>query len=174
MPPYRRFVAEIVGRANAGRRRELEIERPLLTPLPPRRTTDFEEDLVTVTRSGGFLLRRVFYTVPSRPIGHRLRVRIGACSRAGRGTRGMTGSSASSAVNQCCRCHAVGHRKAAPCAAAPFMSSTAAMSSMPCAASRACHAFARKLSALSRRRSLTLADDGFSNGAWFRLVSPIT
>jgi hypothetical protein len=55
MPLYRRFVAEIVGRANAGRRRELEIERPLLTSLPPRRTTDFEEDLVTVTRSGGFL-----------------------------------------------------------------------------------------------------------------------
>ena len=76
MPLYRRFVAEIVGRANAGRRRELEIERPLLTSLPPRRTTDFEEDLVTVTRSGGFLLRRVFYTVPSRLIGHRLRVRI--------------------------------------------------------------------------------------------------
>jgi hypothetical protein len=73
---YRHFVAEIVGRANAGRRRELEIERPLLTSLPPRRTTDFEEDLVTVTRSGGFLLRRVFYTVPSRLIGHRLRVRI--------------------------------------------------------------------------------------------------
>jgi hypothetical protein len=44
--------------------------------MPPRRTTDFEEDLVTVTRSSGFLLRRVFYTVPSRLIGHRLRVRI--------------------------------------------------------------------------------------------------
>jgi hypothetical protein len=27
-------------------------------------------------RSGGFLLRRVFYTVPSRLIGHRLRVRL--------------------------------------------------------------------------------------------------
>jgi hypothetical protein len=76
LPLYRRFVAEIVGRANADRRRELEIERPLLTSLPPRRTADFEEDLVTVTRSGGFLLRRVFYTVPSRLIGHRLRVRI--------------------------------------------------------------------------------------------------
>jgi hypothetical protein len=48
----------------------------LLKSLPPRRTTDFEEDLVIVTRSGGFLLRRVFYTVPSRLIGHRLRVRI--------------------------------------------------------------------------------------------------
>ena len=76
LPRYRRFVAEVVGRANADRRRALEIERPFLKSLPPRRTTDFEEDLVTVTRNGGFLLRRVFYTVPSRLIGHRLRVRI--------------------------------------------------------------------------------------------------
>jgi hypothetical protein len=76
LPLYRQFVAEIVGRANADRRRELEIERPLRKPLPSRRTTDFEEDLVTVTRSGGFLLRRVFYTVPPRLIGHRMRVRI--------------------------------------------------------------------------------------------------
>jgi len=29
-----------------------------------------------VTRSGGFFLRRIFYTVPSRLIGHRLRVRL--------------------------------------------------------------------------------------------------
>ena len=66
----------MVGRANAARRKALEIERPLLQALPPRRTTDHEEALVTVTRSGGFLLRKVFYTVPSRLIGHRLRVRL--------------------------------------------------------------------------------------------------
>ena len=29
-----------------------------------------------VTSSGGFLLRKVFYTVPSRLIGHQLRARI--------------------------------------------------------------------------------------------------
>ncbi len=39
-------------------------------------TDDFEDELVTVTRSSGFLLRHVFYTVPSRLIGHRLRVRL--------------------------------------------------------------------------------------------------
>jgi hypothetical protein len=32
--------------------------------------------VIPVTSSGGFTLRRVFYTVPSRLIGHRLRVRI--------------------------------------------------------------------------------------------------
>jgi hypothetical protein len=73
---YRRFVAEVVGRANAERRKAVDLERPLLKPLPQRRTADYEEALVTVTRSGGFLLRKVFYTVPSRLIGHRLRVRL--------------------------------------------------------------------------------------------------
>ena len=32
--------------------------------------------IVRVTSSGGFTLRKVFYTVPSRLIGHRLRVRL--------------------------------------------------------------------------------------------------
>ena len=66
----------MIGRANAARRKALEVERAQLKPLPPRRTDDHEEELVTVTRSSGFLLRRVFYTVPSRLIGHRLRVRL--------------------------------------------------------------------------------------------------
>ena len=44
--------------------------------MPNRRTGDWEETLVTVTSSGGFTLRKVFYTVPSRLIGHRLRVRL--------------------------------------------------------------------------------------------------
>jgi hypothetical protein len=73
---YRRFVDEVVGRANAARRKALDVERALLKPLPPRRTDDHDEELVTVTRSSGFLLRRVFYTVPSQLIGHRLRVRL--------------------------------------------------------------------------------------------------
>jgi len=37
---------------------------------------DYEEVIVTVTSSGGFTLRKVFYSVPSRLIGHRLRVRL--------------------------------------------------------------------------------------------------
>jgi hypothetical protein len=41
-----------------------------------RRTADYEEKVVTVTSSGGFILRRVFYTAPSRLIGHRLRVHL--------------------------------------------------------------------------------------------------
>ena len=73
---YRRFVDELIGRANADRRKLLEIERSELQSLPPRRTDDFDEELVTVTRNSGFMLRHVFYTVPSRLMSHRLRVRL--------------------------------------------------------------------------------------------------
>ena len=73
---YRAFVDAIVGRRNANNRKRIALERPALGALPRRRTADFEEKLVAVTSSGGFILRRVFYTVPSRLIGHRLRVRI--------------------------------------------------------------------------------------------------
>jgi hypothetical protein len=73
---YRRFIDELVGRRNACHRKRIDVERALLRSLPARRVDDGEEALVTVTSSGGFMLRRVFYTVPSRLIGHRLRVRI--------------------------------------------------------------------------------------------------
>src|SRR5665213_3013215 len=73
---YRRFVDEIVGRRNAHTRKRIELERPELAKLPKRRTADYEEKIVTVTSSGGFTLRRVFYTAPSRLIGHRLRVHL--------------------------------------------------------------------------------------------------
>ncbi|HSA80599.1 MAG TPA: IS21 family transposase [Geminicoccaceae bacterium] len=73
---YRAFVDETVGRRNANNRKRIALEREALASLPQRRTADFEEKVVTVTSSGGFILRRVFYTVPSRLIGHRLRVRI--------------------------------------------------------------------------------------------------
>ena len=73
---YRRFVDEIVGRKNARAAKRIEAERAALRPLPSHRTCDWEDVLVTVTSSGGFTLRRVFYTVPSRLIGHRLRVRL--------------------------------------------------------------------------------------------------
>lgn len=73
---YRRFVDELIGRRNARNRKRIDAERAVLRPLPPRRAGDGEEAIVTVTSSGGFTLRRVFYTVPSRLIGHRLRVRL--------------------------------------------------------------------------------------------------
>lgn len=76
LPAYRAFIAELVSRHNARNRCAIDIERDQLLVLPRQRTQDFEEALVRVTSSGGFTLRKVFYTVPSRLIGHQLRARI--------------------------------------------------------------------------------------------------
>ena len=73
---YRAFVAQVASRRNARSRARIDAERAVLGPLPKRRTDGFEETLVRVTSTGGFSLRRVFYTVPSRLVGHRLRVRL--------------------------------------------------------------------------------------------------
>ena len=73
---YRSFIAEVVGRANAHRAKRINAERALLQDLPAMPTADYEETSVVVTSSSGFTLKRVFYTVPSRLIGHRLGVRL--------------------------------------------------------------------------------------------------
>jgi len=73
---YRAFIDELVSRRNTRQRARIDAERAVLRPLPKGRTQDFEEVLVRVTSSGGFTLRKVFYSVPSRLIGHQLRVRL--------------------------------------------------------------------------------------------------
>jgi transposase InsO family protein len=73
---YRCFIDEITGRKNARNVKRIDAERAVLQRLPNARTCDYEEVLVYVTGSGGFTLRKVFYTVPSRLVGHRLRVRL--------------------------------------------------------------------------------------------------
>jgi hypothetical protein len=65
-----------VARVNARNRKKIEIEKAELGELPERRTTDYEEARVLVTSRGGFVLKLVFYTVPSRLIGHWLTVRV--------------------------------------------------------------------------------------------------
>jgi len=73
---YRRFIDEVMSRRNARNAKRIDVERATLQDLPDRRTHDWEEVIVAVTSSGGFILRKVFYSVPSRLIGHRLRVRL--------------------------------------------------------------------------------------------------
>ncbi|MBC7286264.1 IS21 family transposase [Hoeflea sp.] len=72
---WRRFVAQVVARHNARHRDRVEAERPHLRPLPARRSCDYDEARVRVTSSGGFVFRKVFYTVPSRLIGYELKLR---------------------------------------------------------------------------------------------------
>ena len=73
---YRRFIDEVVGRRNARNRKQIAIERGVLKKLPERRTSDYEEERVVVTSRGGFILKKVFYTVLSRLVGHWLTVRL--------------------------------------------------------------------------------------------------
>ena len=73
---YRRFIDEVIGRRNARLTPRIEVERAVLQEPPGRRTADYEDAIVTVTSTSGFVLRKVFYSVPSRLIGHRLRVRL--------------------------------------------------------------------------------------------------
>src|ERR1700738_4554827 len=76
LPAWRGFVDEIVGRGNARNAKRIDQERMALKNLPIRKTADYEEVNVDVTTSSAFTLRKVFYSVPSRLIGHRLRVRL--------------------------------------------------------------------------------------------------
>src|SRR3546814_21099876 len=73
---YRCVIDEIVSRKNTRIAKHIDIERAVLQPLPGQRTCDYEETIVTVTSSSAFTLRKVFYTVTSRLIGQRLRVRL--------------------------------------------------------------------------------------------------
>jgi hypothetical protein len=73
---YRCFIDELVSRKNRRNAARIDAERQHLQMLPQRRSCDYEETIVTVTSSSGFTLRKVFYSVPSRLIGHRLRVRL--------------------------------------------------------------------------------------------------
>ena len=76
LPGWRGFVDEIVGRGNARNAKRIDQERLALKELPLRKTTDYEEVHVDVTNSSAFILRKVFYSVPSRLIGQRLRVHL--------------------------------------------------------------------------------------------------
>jgi transposase InsO family protein len=76
LPAWRGFVDDIVGRSNLRNAKRIDQERMALNKLPVRKTADYEEVNVDVTSSSAFTLRKVFYSVPSRLIGHRLRVRL--------------------------------------------------------------------------------------------------
>ena len=54
----------------------IDAERAVLKSLPTQPAMTWEEMTVRVTSASGFMCRHVFYTVPSRLVGHRLRLRI--------------------------------------------------------------------------------------------------
>lgn len=72
---YERFVQTIVQRFNARIAKRLEVERAMLKPLPARRTAEYDELPVRVSKYAIFTIKGVQYSAPSQLIGHRLMAR---------------------------------------------------------------------------------------------------
>ena len=73
---YRKFVADVALRLNTRIIPALTVERACLRALPSRRTTDYEEHDVRVTKFALIAVKSVTYSVPARLVGHRLKVRL--------------------------------------------------------------------------------------------------
>lgn len=72
---YEGFIDQIVQRFNARTAKRLAVERPMLKPLPARRTAEYEEMPARVSKYGIFTVKGVQYSAPSQLIGHRVMVR---------------------------------------------------------------------------------------------------
>ena len=73
---YGSFVDQIVQRFNARAAKSVAAERPVLRPLPVRRTAEYEEIPARVSKYGIFTVKTMQYSAPSQLIGHRLMVRL--------------------------------------------------------------------------------------------------
>ena len=73
---YRHFVAEVALRLNARTTKALAVERACLQPLPSRRTSDYEEVDARVTKFALIAVKCIPYSVPSRLVGQRLKIRV--------------------------------------------------------------------------------------------------
>jgi transposase InsO family protein len=73
---YQQFIDGIVHTLNQRCRERFQEEGLHLQPLPKRRTHDYAEHRIIVSRSSTFELKRVTYTVPSRFVGERLYVQL--------------------------------------------------------------------------------------------------
>ena len=75
---YWDWVETVVGERNAARAARLAEERAVLGPLPARALATYREQDVTVKRWGVIRVSGKVYSLPSRLIGHRVRVRMHA------------------------------------------------------------------------------------------------
>lgn len=73
---YQQWLDEVVKGHNQRNAKMIDIERRALQPLPQHKTVDYSELVVKVTSSSTISVRASLYTVPSRLIGHSLRVRL--------------------------------------------------------------------------------------------------
>lgn len=73
---YRHFVADVALRLNARTTKAVAVERACLQALPSRRTSDYEELDARVTKFALIAVKSIPYSVPSRLVGQRLKIRV--------------------------------------------------------------------------------------------------
>ncbi|EHH5356750.1 TPA: IS21-like element ISEc10 family transposase, partial [Escherichia coli] len=73
---YQAFITQQVMRHNRNNQDLVKEERLHLKPLPLRRSADYDELTVRVSRSSTINVKHVVYSVPSRLVGQLLRVRL--------------------------------------------------------------------------------------------------
>jgi hypothetical protein len=73
---YDRFVADVLVRANQGRRAKVAEELAVMKELPPTRLCEYDEVDCRVSSHSTIRVKQVTYSVPARFIGRRLRVRV--------------------------------------------------------------------------------------------------
>lgn len=73
---YQAFIDEVIAHMNRRVQKRLAEERPLLRPLPERRSSDYVEATVRVSNNGVFRVSHTAYSAPSRLRGYLLQVRI--------------------------------------------------------------------------------------------------
>ena len=73
---YDRFVDAILISANAGRQKRLEEELAVMRPLPPSKLAEYREFNPVVNSNSVIRVKKIAYSVPSRLMGHTVRVHL--------------------------------------------------------------------------------------------------
>ncbi len=73
---YEKWLHQMLGRANQGRRKRVKEDLDAMRPLSVDRLLDYDEETVRVTSWSTIRIKRNSYSVPSRLIGEHVRVRI--------------------------------------------------------------------------------------------------
>jgi len=75
---YEHFLRKLLGRKNAGRKKALALERPILRPLPGKKLDSFAPAIVRVSDRSTIFVHRNTYSVNSRLIGEKVKVHVHA------------------------------------------------------------------------------------------------
>jgi hypothetical protein len=73
---YERFLRKIFKQRNSGRRKQFEIERATLRPLPEKKIDSFKEVQKSVSGNSTILIDHNTYSVASRLIGEKVKVKV--------------------------------------------------------------------------------------------------